>query len=79
LAYGTFLNKGFAHGVSLSIEIIVLQITVLYMIGKPVDTPISEILNKEIIIPLIPLLPIGSLSGYLGGKVRKKSRMIKTT
>ncbi|GBE06324.1 hypothetical protein BMS3Abin10_01969 [bacterium BMS3Abin10] len=33
--------------------------------------PLSEVLNREIIITLLPLIPIGFLSGYIGVKIKK--------
>lgn len=72
-------DKGYFHGISISSEIIILQLLILFMIGSPVSMPLSKVLNQEIIIPHLPFIPIGFLSGFLGEKIRKKWSQEKET
>jgi hypothetical protein len=71
---GLFFTHGTAHGVSISVEVILLFLIILFMIGRPMSTPPSEILKGEIIGPLLPLIATGLVAGFWGEKIRKNKK-----
>jgi hypothetical protein len=71
---GLFFSHGVAHGVSISIEDIFLHMTILFMIGRPLSSPVSDILNIGIIGPLLTLIPTGLIAGFVGGQIKKYTK-----
>ena len=69
---GFFFTCGKAHGVSIGVEVILLLLVILLMIGHPMSTQPSEILQLRTVVPLLPLIPIGLFFGFLGEQTGKK-------
>ena len=71
---GLLFPHGIPHGVSISVEVILLLTVILYMIGRPTSTPVSAVLNQEIIGSLLPLIPTGLLAGFAGSRIKKNKK-----
>jgi pheromone shutdown protein TraB len=71
---GLFFTHGMAHGASISAEVILLYMAILFMIGRPMSAPLSDILKVGIISPLLPFIPTGLFAGFVGGQIRKNKK-----
>ncbi|MSM41035.1 MAG: hypothetical protein GJT30_15570 [Geobacter sp.] len=71
LFIGIFFKSGAIHGLTISVEFMVILIAVLLIIGRHGSIPIAGILDKDILIPLLPLIPIGILTGMVGERISK--------
>jgi len=74
LLVGMAFSHGMAHGLSISAEVILLHMAILFMIGRPLSAPLSDILRLGIIGPLLPFIPTGLFAGFVGGQIRKRKR-----
>ena len=73
---GVFFTSGLYHGLSISGLLCVFFLSILYMIGRPVATPLSGVMSKEILSSLLPTIPIGLISGFSGSQVKKMSKRV---
>jgi hypothetical protein len=71
LFVGLIFSYGLAHGGSIAAEIIALHMAILFMIGRPMSAPLSDVLNLGIIGPMLPFIPTGLIAGFIGGQIRK--------
>ncbi len=67
---GMIFTKGSLHGVSISFEITFIVLVILYMIGRPTSTSVSELIRRGVVFPLLPLPLIGLLAGFAGEKLK---------
>jgi hypothetical protein len=74
LFVGLFFTHGVAHGASISAEVILLYMAILFMIGRPMSAPLSDILKLGIISPMLPFIPTGLFAGFVGGQIRKNRK-----
>jgi len=68
---GLLFSHSVAHGLSIGTEYVVMLLATLYMIGRPLSAPISDILKVGIIGPMLPFIPIGLFAGFVGGQIKK--------
>ncbi|MGE5892982.1 MAG: hypothetical protein ACM34I_02895 [bacterium] len=66
---GILFREGPLHGISMSFEIMFIVLVVLYMVGRPTSTPVSELIRRGIVFPLLPLPLIGLVAGFVGEKI----------
>ena len=69
---GLLFSHSVAHGVSIGTEVILLYMAILFMVGRPMSAPISDILKVGIIGPMLPFIPTGLFAGLVGKQIRKK-------
>ena len=71
---GLFFSHSVAHGVSIGTEVILMLMGILFMIGRPLSAPLSDILKVGIIAPMLPFIPTGLIAGFVGGQIRKYTK-----
>jgi pheromone shutdown protein TraB len=71
---GLFFSHSVAHGVSISTEDILMLMGILFMIGRPLSAPLSDILKVGIIAPMLPFIPTGLIAGFVGGQIKKYTK-----